>query len=81
MEYNPIVELFDRYVNNRFAGDIEEQSFLEALVSVQTDMLKEYCRDEEKVKWLLKLLADKNLKPNLEIEFLKQHTARKRTMH
>jgi hypothetical protein len=81
LEFNPITELFDKYVSGRFSGEVEEKSFLEALVAVQMEMLVKYAKDEEKVKWLRKALADKNLKPSLEIEFAKQFTARKRMMH
>ena len=81
LEFNPITELFNKYVNGRFAGEIEEKSFLEALVAVQMEMLIKYAADETMVKWLRKALADKNLKPSLEIEFAKQYTNRKRMMH
>lgn len=80
-EYNPVVDLYDKYVHARFSGEIEEKSYLEALVAVQMEMLKNYAADQEKVKWLLKCLANKNLKPNLEIEYAMQRTQIARTMH
>lgn len=80
-EYNPITDLFDKYANNRFEGDIEERSFLVALVAVQSEMLKKYAWHEEKVKWLFKMLGNKNLMPNLEMEYDKQRTKKIRSMN
>lgn len=81
IEFNPVTELFDKYVSGRFSGEVEEKSFLEALVQVQMEMLMKYAKDETMVKWLRKALADKNLKPSLELEYAKQFTKRKRMMH
>lgn len=76
LEYNPIVDLFDKYVCNRFAGEICEFSYMDAVIEVQMDLLR--LSDDEKVKWFLHTIADKHLKANLEMEYSKQYTRKKR---
>lgn len=72
VEYNPVADLFDRYANNRFTGNEYEHCYLEAVVAVQTELLRTLAIDDLRVKWFLKALNEKHLKANLEINFCKQ---------
>lgn len=81
IEYNPVLDLFEHYVNKRFTGNCYDQCFLESVVAVQTKLLRQCSFDDVKVKWFLKTLEHKQLKANLEIEFCKKYGEEKKKWH